>query len=128
MKNIRKGKKVPKQYKYMVDHNPYEILSYNNNSSYGKVIIFPVFHYEGERQYFDLINPVIEKGYHDNITEEGISSFATSLLSHIAFSDSDNSDDSNDSDNIPLLEDYYGKYEYEAGDTFTNFRFDILNS
>ena len=71
---------------------------------------------------------VFEKGYHDNIKEEGISSFTTSLLSHIAFCAPDNSDDSNDSDNIPLLEDYYGKYAYEAGDTFTNFRFDILNS
>ena len=72
---------------------------------------------------------VIEKGYNYNISEEGISSFATSLLSHIAFSDPNNSDDdSNDSNDIPLLEDYYGKYEYEAGDTFTNFRFDILNS
>ena len=71
---------------------------------------------------------VIGKGYNDNILEEGISSFTTSLLSHIAFSDPNNSDDSNYSDDIPLLEDYYGKYEYEAGDTYTNFRFDILNS
>ena len=71
---------------------------------------------------------VIEKGYNDNITEEGISSFATSLLSHIAFSPPIDSDDSDDSDDIPLLEDYYGKYEYEAGDIYTNFRFDILNS
>ena len=64
MKDVHKEKKVPKIFKYMVDHNPYEILSYNNTSKFGKVIVFPVFHYEGERQYIDLLNPVIEKGYH----------------------------------------------------------------
>ena len=64
MKDVHKEKKAPKIFKYMVDHNPYEILSYNNTSKFGKVIVFPVFHYEGERQYIDLLNPVIEKGYH----------------------------------------------------------------
>lgn len=71
---------------------------------------------------------VIEKGYHDKFLEEGISSFTTSLLSHIAFSAPYNSDDSNDLDDIPLLEDYYGKFKYEVDETYTNFRFDILNS
>ena len=64
MKKLHREKKAPKQYKYVVDHNPYEILSYNNTSSNGKVIVFPIFHYEGERQYIDLLNPIIEKGYH----------------------------------------------------------------
>ena len=64
MKAIRKLKKSPKSYKFDIDHNPYEVLSYNNISTKGKAIIFPVFHYEGERQYIDLLNPILERGYH----------------------------------------------------------------
>lgn len=63
-KAIRKEKRIPKIYKFEIDHNPYEVLSYNNTSSLGRVIVFPVFHYEGERQYIDLLNPILEKGFH----------------------------------------------------------------
>ena len=64
MKKIVKTKKVPKQYKFDIDHNPYEVLSYNTLSRNGKVIIFPIFHYEGSDQYKDLLAPIIDKGYH----------------------------------------------------------------
>ncbi|MBO6280179.1 MAG: glycosyltransferase [Bacilli bacterium] len=64
MKIIKRSKKTPKEYKFSIDHNPYEILSYNNTSLFGKAVVFPLFHYEGERQYLDLINPLLEKGYH----------------------------------------------------------------
>ena len=64
MKNVHKEKKTPKSYSFEIDHNPYEVESYNNTSTNGKVIIFPVFHYEGVRQYIDLLNPILEKGYH----------------------------------------------------------------
>ena len=62
---------------------------------------------------------VIESGYMDNPFEEGISSLASSLLSHIVF---------NDSYNIPILKDYFGNYDYDINEYFTNFRFDILNN
>ena len=62
---------------------------------------------------------VIESGYLDNPLEEGIASFATSLISHISF---------NDTYNIPYLKDYFGNYRFETKEHFTNFRFDILNS
>ena len=62
--NIRKIKKAPKEFTLDVDHNPYVIRSYNNTSGYGKVIIFPIFHYEGDSRYIDLLNPILEKGYH----------------------------------------------------------------
>ena len=64
MKNVHKEKKQPKEYTFLIDHNPYDILSYNNISKYDKVIVFPIVHYEGNKQYIDLLNPFIEKGYH----------------------------------------------------------------
>ena len=64
MRNVHKEKKAPKTYKYEIDHNPYELLSYNSKSELGKVIVFPIVHYEGDKQYIDLINPLLEKGYH----------------------------------------------------------------
>ncbi len=46
------------------DHNPYEIRLYNFNTSKAKqVVVFPIIHYEGFRQYYDLLAPVINKGY-----------------------------------------------------------------
>ena len=64
MKNAHKEKKQPKEYTFTIDHNPYDVLSYNNLSKYDKVIVFPIVHYEGVKQYIDLLNPFIEKGYH----------------------------------------------------------------
>ena len=62
---------------------------------------------------------VIENGYLDNPSDEGLSNFATFLLCHMAFN--------NDPNNIDILEDYFGRFKYETEDYFTNFRFDILN-
>ena len=47
-----------------LDHNPYSLELYNfNNKKSKQVVVFPIFHYEGMRQYYDLISPVINKGY-----------------------------------------------------------------
>ena len=47
-----------------LDHNPYEISFYNFKSSKSNhVVVFPIFHYEGFRQYYDLIAPIVNKGY-----------------------------------------------------------------
>ena len=51
-------------YSYEIDHNPYQIHSYNDKGHNGKVIVFPVFHYEGDKQYFDLLNPFLKQDYH----------------------------------------------------------------
>ena len=64
MKTVKPNKKIPKTYSFEVDHNPYEVNSYNNTSTFGKAIIFPIFHYEGERQFLDLLQPILDKGYH----------------------------------------------------------------
>ena len=53
-----------KSYSYEIDHNPYKIHSYNEDKNNGKVIVFPVFHYEGDKQYFDLLNPFLKQDYH----------------------------------------------------------------
>lgn len=46
-----------------IDHNPYEVTFYNGKSKNGKTIIFPIFHYDGFKQYYDLLSPIIEAGY-----------------------------------------------------------------
>lgn len=46
------------------DHNPYEVSFYNMKSNKShQTIVFPIFHYEGLRQYYDLVSPLINKGY-----------------------------------------------------------------
>ena len=47
----------------VVDHNPYDISFYNSRARNGQVIIFPIFHFEGFRQYYDLLAPIIKNGY-----------------------------------------------------------------
>ena len=61
MKVVRKIKKAPKEYTFEVDHNPYVIRSYNNTSGLGKAIVFPIFHYEGDARFNDLLNPILEQ-------------------------------------------------------------------
>lgn len=47
-----------------LDHNPYAVKLFNFNSKKTKqVVVFPIFHYEGSRQYYDLLAPLINKGY-----------------------------------------------------------------
>ena len=48
---------------YEIERNPYEISFYNSKARTKKVIVFPIFHFEGLRQYYDLISPIIKKGY-----------------------------------------------------------------
>ena len=63
MANIRPTLKCEKM-AMELDHNPYDVSFYNfhKNKSH-QVIVFPIFHYEGHRQYYDLIAPVINRGY-----------------------------------------------------------------
>lgn len=53
-----KGKNI----EVVLDHNPYEVKYYNYKNSLKEVIIFPIFHFEGERQYYDLLSPIIKRG------------------------------------------------------------------
>lgn len=46
-----------------IDHNPYEVTFYNGKGRGGQVIIFPIFHFDGFKQYYDLIAPVLLEGY-----------------------------------------------------------------
>ena len=62
---------------------------------------------------------VIESGYMDNPFNEGIATFATHLLSHMAFPDINK---------YTNLKDYYGRYNIECGRYYTYYVFDILNS
>lgn len=45
----------------ILDHNSYVVKTYGVKNS--KLIVFPVFHYQGDSQYSDLIIPLVEKGY-----------------------------------------------------------------
>ncbi len=45
-----------------LDHNPYVVNFYNSKNDISDVIIFPIFHYEGERQYYDLFSQLIKRG------------------------------------------------------------------
>ena len=62
---------------------------------------------------------VLENGYLDNPSEEGLSTFITYLLSYLTF---------RDPYNIEILDDYYGNYKFGVEEYFMKFRFDILNS
>ncbi len=46
-----------------VDRNPYDIKVYNGKNKTNNVLIFPIVHHEGERQFYDLLAPIIKKGY-----------------------------------------------------------------
>ena len=47
-----------------IDHNPYEVSFYNLKKYHSnKVIIFPLFHYDGFRQFYDLLAPIINEGH-----------------------------------------------------------------
>lgn len=53
-----KGKSVTVE----LDHNPYQVTFYNSKNNFKDIIVFPIFHFEGERQYYDLIAPIINRG------------------------------------------------------------------
>ena len=47
-----------------IDHNPYEVSFYNlRRERNRKTIIFPLFHYDGFRQFYDLLAPIINEGH-----------------------------------------------------------------
>ena len=63
MENIRPELKC-EALTIQLDHNPYLVKLFNfNTSTSKKVVVFPIFHYEGNRQYYDLMAPLIKKGY-----------------------------------------------------------------
>ena len=45
------------------EHNPYEVNVYSPKRSKGKTIVFPIFNYQSDKQYVDLIYPIVEEGY-----------------------------------------------------------------
>ena len=45
------------------EHNPYEVNIYSPKKSKGKTIVFPIFNYQSDKQYVDLIYPIVEEGY-----------------------------------------------------------------
>ena len=51
-----------KKIEVTIDHNPYEISFYNSQNNLKEVVVFPLFHFEGERQYRDLLTPIINRG------------------------------------------------------------------
>ena len=63
---------------------------------------------------------VIEKGYYDNPGEEGLSTFASILLSQAIYEINPEDRDT--------LENYYGNFKSGTDEIYMNFRFDILNN
>ena len=53
-----KGKNI----ELTLDHNPYQVEFYNYKNNLKDVIVFPLFHFDGIRQYYDLLSPIIERG------------------------------------------------------------------
>lgn len=47
----------------MYEHNPYEVNVYTPKRSKGKTLVFPIFNYQSDKQYVDLIYPIVEEGY-----------------------------------------------------------------
>ncbi len=63
MENNSHGKFTPKILSLSIDHNSYQTKVYEKVKNTKKAIIFPIFHYQGDAQYIDLIEPLVEKGY-----------------------------------------------------------------
>ena len=57
-------KKSVQTYTYEIDHSHYEVMSFNSRSKLGKAIVFPLFYPEGMKAFTDLLNPILEAGYH----------------------------------------------------------------
>ena len=45
------------------EHNPYETHIFLPRKSNGKVVVFPIFNYQGYKQFIDLIVPIVDNGY-----------------------------------------------------------------
>jgi len=51
-----------RQIEILLDHNPYQVSFYNSKNNLKDIVVFPLFHFEGERQYYDLLAPIINRG------------------------------------------------------------------
>ena len=59
-----KGKKITsKKVTLSYEHNPYETHIFLPKKSNGKIIVFPIFNYQGHNQFIHLISPLVENGY-----------------------------------------------------------------
>ena len=54
---------LTKEITLIYEHNPYDVVTYFTKRPNGKTIIFPIFNYQKDSQYVDLIYPLAEKGY-----------------------------------------------------------------
>lgn len=63
MINVHHGQYLSKTMSFVIDHNSYSVKTYDKKQNTKKVIIFPIFHYQGDDQYIDLIEPIVERGY-----------------------------------------------------------------
>ena len=64
MDKIRTTKLSNKKITLIVDNNPYEVTLYTPHKAItGKIIIFPIFNYQKDAQYVDLITPLVDRGY-----------------------------------------------------------------
>lgn len=65
MESQRHNKFTPKVTTLLVDHNPYEVKFFNpkKSTSTGKRLIFPIFNYQSDKQFVDLINYLVESGF-----------------------------------------------------------------
>lgn len=63
METNRGTKLNSKEITLLFEHNPYEINVYLPKKVSDKVILFPTFNYQGDKQYIDLIKGIVEKGY-----------------------------------------------------------------
>lgn len=60
---LEEKKIEPTKITITLEHNPYEITIFSPKKKSKKLIIFPLFNYQAERQYKDLINPLLEHDY-----------------------------------------------------------------
>lgn len=64
MDKVRTTKLLSKKITLSVDHNPYEVVIYTPRKAIlGKLIVMPIFNYQKDSQYVDLITPLVDRGY-----------------------------------------------------------------
>lgn len=63
MKKETPAGSTTKTFTLTYEHNPYEVNVYSPKKSKGKTVVFPIFNYQSDKQYVDLIYPIVEEGY-----------------------------------------------------------------
>lgn len=63
MINTRKANYNTDVIDFSLEHNPYQAKIFYKNKFLPKTIVFPIYHYKGEQQYIDLIEPLVERGF-----------------------------------------------------------------